>query len=351
MKQIVLYAPNVHTGGGLVLLKDLIREWPAGLPICGYFDQRAFSDLELPESPLIKWVRPTLLSRFKAEVSLSKESVERGNIVMFNSLPPLFSCAQKVIVFMQNKILLEEKLSMKYSGRSYLRLLVERSWAHIFRSRVKLYIVQTSSMRRSLEKWHCYSPNIDKPVVRVFPFMRQIFLDGSTPSANVEEQYDFIYAADGQAHKNHSQLFMAWRELARDNLYPSLAITLDESEKWLLDEIDNLRRDGINVKNLGWLDREAIIAKYRTCKAIIFPSINESFGMPLLEASMLGMPILASELDYVYDVCIPAQTFNPSDPRSIARSVRRHIGADHALEIVRSPGDFVRYVSNFQKKI
>ena len=38
----------------------------------------------------------------------------------------------------------------------------------------------------------------------------------------------------------------------------------------------------------------------------------ESFGLPLLEASSIDLPIIASESDYVRDVCEPAQTFDPN---------------------------------------
>jgi glycosyltransferase involved in cell wall biosynthesis len=52
----------------------------------------------------------------------------------------------------------------------------------------------------------------------------------------------------------------------------------------------------------------------------------ETFGLPLLEATMLGIPVIAGEVDFVRDVCVPQQTFDPDSPRSIARAVRRFLG-------------------------
>ena len=45
--------------------------------------------------------------------------------------------------------------------------------------------------------------------------------------------------------------------------------------------------------------------------------------MPLIEARRIGLPILASELDYVRDVLDPEEVFDPDSPVSIARAVKR----------------------------
>ena len=50
---------------------------------------------------------------------------------------------------------------------------------------------------------------------------------------------------------------------------------------------------------------------YEITDFLIFPSLNESLGLPLIESSIYGIPIIASDLDYVYDVCKPLMTFNP----------------------------------------
>jgi glycosyltransferase involved in cell wall biosynthesis len=71
---------------------------------------------------------------------------------------------------------------------------------------------------------------------------------------------------------------------------------------------------------------EGIASLYQSSSALIYPSRTESFGLPLIEAMDYGLPILASELDYVRDVVVPVETFNPDSPVSIARAVRRFLG-------------------------
>ena len=94
------------------------------------------------------------------------------------------------------------------------------------------------------------------------------------------------------------------------------------SETVLLLKIKNLNSMGVKITNLGVLTHEDLIEKYQESGALIYPSLRESFGLPLVEASSLGMPILASELDFVHDVCRPAETFDPNSHRSITRAVK-----------------------------
>ena len=44
-----------------------------------------------------------------------------------------------------------------------------------------------------------------------------------------------------------------------------------------------------------------------------------------MEAAALGVPILASERDFVRDVCVPVERFDPESAVSICRAVRRFL--------------------------
>jgi len=55
----------------------------------------------------------------------------------------------------------------------------------------------------------------------------------------------------------------------------------------------------------------------------------------LIEARQASLPILAAELDYVRDVIVPEQSFDPDSPVSIARAVKRYLGVvDTPLKIL-----------------
>ena len=341
MNKVILYAPNIHKGGGLVLLKSLIEVWPENICLHAYFDERAADNLVLPKNSQIFWVKRNIFSRIKAEMSLSNTSCENDLVVLKNSLPPLFKCRAKTVIFMQNRNFVEKISLSKFKINQAIQIMIERTLSYLLRYRVDEYIVQTDSFKRSIENWYTKNPS-RKPTIKVLPFMKLLELDKLSLSDN--HNYDFIYVADGLAQKNHDTLFYAWEELATQGIYPSLALTLDSLETDLISKINRLQSKGIKITNLGSLSHNELLQKYQECRALIYPSLRESFGLTLVEASMLDLPILASELDYVYDVCSPNQTFDPNSFRSIARTVNRFLGISESVSKVNPPSEFLDYI-------
>lgn len=318
----ILHAPNVHTGGGLVLLQALLSHWPADRPRVALLDERARDLIELPPAVEVNWVRPSPGSRLAAEWTLRRVAHRGDTVLCFHGLPPLLPMPARILVFQQNRHLLGLSRLSGFKPRTALRLAVERLWAWLLRHRPDAYVVQTPSMARALQDWH------GGPVrVHVLPFVD----DWTPPARSAAPRWDFVYVADGEAHKNHARLLQAWRILAEQGYRPSLALTLSRRDEALAREVEALRqRHGLAIEDLGPLARPAVLGLYGDARALIYPSIAESFGLPLLEALRCGLPILAADLDYVRDVCRPTLVFDPLAPDAIAAAVRRFLEAQPA---------------------
>ena len=68
-----------------------------------------------------------------------------------------------------------------------------------------------------------------------------------------------------------------------------------------------------------------IHAIYQRVDYLIFPSLLESLGLPLIEANLYDLPIICSRRDYVFDVCEPLLTFNPENIEEIKESLREAV--------------------------
>ncbi|WP_309680836.1 glycosyltransferase [Polaromonas sp.] len=336
---LVLYAPNVHTGGGFVLLQTILADWPTGTEKTAFLDARGRDRLVLPDGVHVSWVAATVGSRLAAEVRLRRVARRGDTVLCFHGLPPLLPGFARVFVFLQNRLYIENTLQAKFGWKTRLRLTLERLVARTFRRRVSEYIVQTPSMRCNLQQWYSALEGGVAPRVRVLPFMDAMSLSAS--NAGAQQEWDFVYVADGEAHKNHRNLLQAWQLLAQDNLKPSLALTLSSRDAGLKQEVALATEQiGRHIRDLGQMPRAEVLGLYANARALIFPSTSESFGLPLIEASYLGLPIIASELDYVRDVCVPADTFDPHSPVSIARAVKRFLGCPEPTVILRTPAEF-----------
>ncbi|MCX7258583.1 MAG: glycosyltransferase [Polaromonas sp.] len=339
-RSVVLHAPSIHTGGGFVLLQALVAAWPSDWQLTALLDARARGRVMLPQGAQVTWVDARAGARLRAEFYLSSVAKPGDVILCFHGLPPLLSNQAKIVVFLQNRLYLARTLPSGYRLKTRVRLAFERFVSQIFRHRVAEYIVQTPSMQRAVVQWWG-AHGSGQPAVRVLPFVEA--LPTSAEHKVRTTDWDFVYVADGEAHKNHRVLLVAWQLLARDGLHPSLALTLSPRDEVLKREVAALTdQAGLRIQDLGQMPHEKVLSLYATAGAMIFPSTAESFGLPLIEATHAGLPILASELDYVRDVCSPVQTFDPLSAVSIARAVKRFLAVSEPVLPLRSPDVFWR---------
>lgn len=320
---LFVHAPNVHNGGGATLLSALLKEVQGKVVL--NVDARMSLPSNISSNIHIYRIKPTIHHRLMAEIMLKKMVGHKDNVLCFGNLPPLFNLFGNVVVFLQNRYLIDNSPLTGFPLKTRLRFKIERFWLKTFYRNVSQFVVQTPTMK-SVLKNRLY---LDKDV-HIFPFVAKP--DGYSRKLQQEDtktnvDYDFVYIATGEPHKNHEKLIDAWCLLAEEGIFPSICLTLDKLRFFdLCDFIEKAQRKyQLKIKNVGSLSHNNTLALLRKSAAVIYPSKLESFGLPLIEARQVGLPILASELDYVRDVLDPEETFDPESPMSIARAVKRFV--------------------------
>lgn len=107
------------------------------------------------------------------------------------------------------------------------------------------------------------------------------------------------------------------------------------------DELADISRFGIPRERLLFTSGDDIqLAKfYRYATALIFPSLHEGFGLPVLEAMSFGCPVICSNVTSIPEVGGDAVIyFNPRDIGSISDAVRRTIYDSEMLAELRRKG-------------
>lgn len=345
--RIYIFAMNVHQGGGRALLHALLEALSEKFAPIAILDTRMQLAQGLSGRIQIKRVKPSILDRLKAEWWLATH-VRAGDMVLcFGNLPPLFKSLGYVTVFVQNRYLIQKVSLASFPLKTRMRLSVERLWLSGRAANADEFVVQTPSMKTALLSSGC----VVKQPVHIRPFANmpggyQRTVNHQNAWQEEHKRYDFIYAASGDPHKNHCRLVEAWCLLAAEGFFPSLCLTLDEMSstdlcRWI-DEKKN--QFGLHLENLGVLPHDQIKHLYSQVQALIYPSTFESFGLPLIEARQAGLPVLASELDYVRDVLDPDQAFDPESPLSIARAVKRFMGLNDEPLPLLNAADFMKSI-------
>jgi len=74
----------------------------------------------------------------------------------------------------------------------------------------------------------------------------------------------------------------------------ALPLVIAGPDGWQSDRIAPLLAAAANVVRLPYVDRPTLIALMAAARALVFPTITEGFGLPIVEALQLGTPVLTS---------------------------------------------------------
>lgn len=91
-------------------------------------------------------------------------------------------------------------------------------------------------------------------------------------------------------YKNHRVIVDALESIDKDL---TIIFTIDPSKYSYKDN---------RILAIGMQSYDNLNALYNASDALLFPSYIETFGLPLIEAAMMGMPILAADLPYAREV-------------------------------------------------
>jgi glycosyltransferase involved in cell wall biosynthesis len=129
-------------------------------------------------------------------------------------------------------------------------------------------------------------------------------------------------------HKNFELLINAYNEL-NDSIKKQYPLVIAGGKKdylnFLKQCVKELKLED-NVHFLGYVPIQLMPSLYREAFALVFPSLYEGFGFPLLEAMACGCPVIVSNTSSMPEVCGDAAIyFDPLDKYSIISSVEKLI--------------------------
>jgi len=147
------------------------------------------------------------------------------------------------------------------------------------------------------------------------------------------EQEGFLfYPANFWPHKNHAMLLTAFGMYRREGGRLRLVLTgaPGPAADQMQAAVDRMGLSG-EVKLAGFLPDDDFGVLFAAARALVFPSLYEGFGMPLLEAMRLHVPVMAANASCLPEVAGDAAIyFDPRRPDEMAAQMHR-IDSDSEL--------------------
>lgn len=307
----------INKGGGAVLLQYLIEK------ILSQPRKEQFFFLLDP-----RFDKPSVLvdnyavipNKMSERIRFYKEHKSKfTKVFCFANTPPPVKLNVPVYTYFHNQKLLEapgKKFTKMYFSQ-YLKYLVVKQ----YNKNTDFYIVQTPHMVAAItglglkDTAHCLT----------IPFYDSEKYKTGYKLFNERPKDEFVFISNPSPQKNYPLLLDAWEYLLEKGIKPRLHVTIDDTAPHFISRVNELNARGAKIVNHVYLDPREL---YFNCPYLIFPSIVESFGLPLIEAVDSGMKVIASDLPYVHDVVVPSLTFDPYNKMSIADAVMKALDRD-----------------------
>lgn len=339
----VIFAPGINNGGGLVLLECLVHT--NRTDILFLVDKR--TDLKCQSNI---YQIDGIFDRLICEFLFFLVSKKSSKLLFFSNLPPVFKLQCQIFLFIQNEYVIK-RLNFKnlrsYGLRNWIKSLIVRLTIN---EQITI-IVQTNLMKEKIQKKFS---NLNKNIV----------VKGFFPRESVQKvrrltnksKTTFGYVSTLASHKNHLKLVKAFNAFKKEkNVELILTCTKNEFEESYKIELDEKDLDFSKITFLGYVEHSKTAKVYSNIDYFVFPSLFESFGLPLIEANLRGIPIIASNLPYVLEVCEPTITFEPHSISSIQEALEQIFEAkkpqiqkkknlDVDKNLISTPLEFLQFI-------
>jgi len=152
----------------------------------------------------------------------------------------------------------------------------------------------------------------------------------------------FIYPANFWPHKNHLMLLLAFAQVVRQHPDLDLRLVLTGASRpdprTVRDSISRMRLDG-RVLLPGYVPPADLAALLSGALALVFPSLYEGFGMPIVEAFAAGCPVACSDVTSLPEVAGDAALyFDPRKPEAIAAALEQLVCCPSLADDLRRRG-------------
>jgi len=191
----------------------------------------------------------------------------------------------------------------------------------------KKIITVSEFSKKELIELYKINPNKIEVIYEGVPELPEVednFIQKTLNKFKVDRPY-FFYVGNWRPRKNLAGLIKAFK-LFREKDFNYLLVIGGRKDKRFLDLEKEVKENKLEGKIIltDTLSREEIAALYKKTIALTFPSFYEGFGLPILEAQSLGIPVLTSSVASIPETAGNSVLYvDPYNVEDIARGIEK----------------------------
>jgi len=148
---------------------------------------------------------------------------------------------------------------------------------------------------------------------------------------NLQKKY-LLFVGTLEPRKNLINLFKAFKEILDE--FPDVYLYIAGRVGWNYEKIFMAAKKAklkTNIKYLGAVNNKEKVVLMKNCRIFTFLSLDEGFGMPVLEAMKVGVPVITSGRGGLGELITDKrQIANPADADDIAEKIKNLL-LDHEM--------------------
>lgn len=163
---------------------------------------------------------------------------------------------------------------------------------------------------------------VDDNIFTIESKMKKEISNKAMEKFNIKSPYIF-YVGNAHPHKNVEGLIRAFGKLRKK--YHNLSLVLSGNDHYFWQRVrKEFPQKGIIYT--GYVSDEELVSIYKNARCFVMPSLEEGFGIPLLEAMICGCPVVSSNKGSLPEVGGPPAGgavlyFDPLDINDMAEKI------------------------------
>jgi glycosyltransferase involved in cell wall biosynthesis len=278
------------------------------------------------------WSNERRVLRTVSENLYSPVRLPLSGVDVFNTLmTPMLPVTPSLVIHIKTMHAYTAPESLNPLARAYRRMNYPRA-AKV----AGAIIINSESLRSEVEKYL----EIDPAKLRLIyeAVDHDLFKPGDAAAARAAVAAHgvtrpfVLFVSSLWRYKNCDGLLRAFAQAKADLGERQLVVVGAGRDEAYLADLQSLAAElGIapDVVFVGGVPLEQTVDFYRAADVFVYPSLNETFGLPILEAMACGCPVVTSDTSAMPETAGGAALLaDPQEPASIARAITEAVGPD-----------------------